>query len=56
MWRVVEGYINKFSVNEIGKVCRGMKKVYKCKSRGKNVKKRPCEAILVSTALLGGAT
>ncbi len=36
---VIEGGV-KFRMNEVGKVCGGMKRVFKCKSLGMSAKRR----------------
>lgn len=46
----------KYRINEVGKVCEEMKKVFKCKSLQMNAKRRPCEGIMVPTALYGAET
>ncbi len=51
----VEGEV-KFIMNEVGKVCRGMKRVFKCRSLGMNAMRRLYEGLVVSTALYGTET
>ncbi len=43
-------------MNEVGKVCGGMKRVFKCKSLGMSAKKRLYEGVVVPTALYGAET
>ncbi len=43
-------------MNDLGKVCRGMKRVCKCRSFGMNAKRRFYEGIVVPIALLGTET
>ncbi len=46
----------KFRMNEVGKVCGGMKRVFKCRSLGMSAKTRLYEGIVVATALYGSET
>ncbi len=46
----IEGEV-KFRMNEVGKVCGGMKRVLKCRSLGMNAKRRLYEGVVVSAAL-----
>ncbi len=46
----------KFRMNEVGKVCGGMKRVFKCKSLGMSAKRRLYEGVVVPTALNGAET
>ncbi len=43
----------KFRMNEVGKVCGGMKRVFKCKLLGMSAKRRLYEGVVVPTALYG---
>ncbi len=46
----IEGEI-KFRVNEVGKVCGGMKRVFKCRSLGMSAKRRLYKGAVVPTVL-----
>ncbi len=46
----------KFRMNEVGKVCGGMKKVFKCRSLGISAKRRLYEGVVVPSALYGHET
>ncbi len=46
----------KFRMNEVGKVCGGLERVFKCSMLGMNAKKRLYEGIVVTTALYGAET
>ncbi len=46
----------KFRMNEVGKACRGMKRVFKCTPLGINAKRRVYEGVVVSMALYGAET
>ncbi len=46
----------KFRMNEVGKVCGGMKRVFKCKSLGMSAKRRLYEGGVVPTAIYGAET
>ncbi len=48
----IEGEV-KFRMNEVGKVCRGMKRLFKCKSLGMSAKTRLYEGVVVPMALYG---
>ncbi len=41
----------KFTMNEVGKVCGGMKSVFKCGSLGMNAKRRLYEGVVVLIAV-----
>ncbi len=51
----VEGEV-KFRMNEVGKVCGGMKRVFKCKSLGMSAERRLYEGVVVPTVLYGAET
>ncbi len=51
----IEGEV-KFRMNEVGKVCGGMKRVFMCRSLGISAKKRLYEGVVVPTALYGAET
>ncbi len=51
----IEGEV-KFRMNEVGKVCGGMKRVFKCKSLGMRGKRRLYEGVVVPAALYGAET
>ncbi len=55
MDRGIDGEV-KFKMNEVEKVCEGMKRVYKCRSLGVTAKRRLYEGVLVPTALYGTET
>ncbi len=44
------------AMNEVGKVCGGMKKVFRCRSLGMSAKRRLYEGIVALTALYGAET
>ncbi len=52
---MVDGEI-KFRMNEVEKVCGGIKKVFKCGLLGMNAKKRMYEGVVVLTVLYGAET
>ncbi len=47
----IEGEVN-FRMNEVGKVCGGMKRVFKCRSLGLSAKRRLYERVVVPTVLM----
>ncbi len=51
----IEGEV-KFRMNEVRKVCGGMKRVFKCKSLGMSAKRRLYEGVVVPMALYGAET
>ncbi len=51
----IEGEV-KFRMTEVGKVCRGRKRVFKCRSLGMSAKRRWYEGVVVPTALYGAET
>ncbi len=51
----IEGEV-KFRMNEVGKVCGGMKINFKCRSLGMSAKRRLYEGVGVPTALFGAET
>ncbi len=51
----IEGGV-KFKMNEVGKVCGGMKRVFKCRSLGITAKRSLYEGVVVPTALYGAET
>ena len=46
----------KFRMKEVGKVCGGMKRIFKCRSLGMNAKRKLYEGVVVPTALYGAET
>ncbi len=46
----------KFRINEVGKVCGGMKRVFKCRSLGMNSKRGLYEGVVVPGALYSAET
>ncbi len=46
----------KFGMNEVGKVCGGMKRVFKCRSLGVSAKRRQYEGVVVPSVLYGAET
>ncbi len=53
--RGIEGEV-KFRTNEVGKVCGGVKRVFKCRSLGLNAKRRLYEEVVVPTVMYGAET
>ncbi len=51
----IEGEV-KFRINEVGKMCGGMKSVFKCTLLGMSAKRRLYEGVVVPTALFGAET
>ncbi len=51
----IEGEVM-FRMNEVGKVCGGMKRVFKCRSLGMSAKGRLYEGVVVPSALYGTET
>ncbi len=46
----------KFRMKEVGNVCGGTRRVFKCRSLGINAKRRLYEGVVVSSALYGDET
>ncbi len=51
----IEGEV-KFRMNEVGKVCGGMKSVFKCRSLVMNAKRRLYKGVVVPTVIYGAET
>ncbi len=51
----IEGEV-KFRMNEVGKMCRGMKRVFKCRSLGMSAKRRLYKGVVIPTALYRAET